>query len=401
MFFFLLSLLATTTQAQQQLEVVLKSGQRLPLVGLGVGNLAHDRIRWVVGHGVRELGVRVIDTAMASRNEHLIAGAIIEGRDEVLVVTKVWYTHLGYNRTRLAVADAVAGFSEGSRLVVLIHWPRCREDIPWMRCDEEEAELEERVKRAGPPPDPETAWRGSWRALEDAYDAGLVAAIGVSNFDVRDTRDLLGFARVVPHLAQINLWTYLFDPELVELLEKNEVAIQAYNAMNGVVARRRYAPRAYADLERLGTTTAVGTLVLAALAQRGVAVVPRASTVTHLAENSPAAVAAVPPLDAPTRDRIDEAMRALMTGNDFLQVEATFVNRLDETVGLFWVHAGDEEVAADLPAGDAATLRTYEGHEFVARVRGQKEVGRFRITTTTTHNHILLFDITRKTAAEL
>ena len=44
------------------------------------------------------------------------------------VVTKVWYTHLGYGRTKLAVEDMLAGLNGCCAVTMLIHWPRCRDD---------------------------------------------------------------------------------------------------------------------------------------------------------------------------------------------------------------------------------------------------------------------------------
>jgi len=133
------------------------------------------------------LDVRFVDTAMASRNEALIAQALagsgLGSANDVHVQTKVWYTHLGYARTQLAVRNSLANFatSPGPPPTVLLHWPRCRNDVPWMRCEEEESELPEEVKAVGPPPhlQPADAWEGSWAALEDAFLAGDVSNIGV------------------------------------------------------------------------------------------------------------------------------------------------------------------------------------------------------------------------------
>ena len=144
----------------------LSNGEWLPLVGVGVGNLPHEQLAAVLGEAVGDHGVRFVDTAAASRNERAIADALaplaVAAPGSVVVQTKVWYTHLGYARTRLSVEDSLAALSPDAarNVTVLLHWPRCRDDIPWMRCEAEEAELPERVKQAGPPPhlDRERAW---------------------------------------------------------------------------------------------------------------------------------------------------------------------------------------------------------------------------------------------------
>ena len=104
--------------ALAELTAQLSHGGYLPLVGLGVGNLQHELIPSVVERSVRELGVRHIDTAAASRNERAIALAVERAgvpEGAVSIQTKVWYTHLGYNRTMLSVRDSL------EQLLSLIH----------------------------------------------------------------------------------------------------------------------------------------------------------------------------------------------------------------------------------------------------------------------------------------
>jgi len=226
------------------LDFELSNGFELPVVGLGVGNLAHRSIPSVVSAGVERFGVRLVDTAMASNNEHLLQETLRRlPRPErrVVVVTKVWYTHLGYGRTRLAVEESLKSLGGGVDVVMLLHWPRCRDDVAWMRCAEEEAEAELRYRRAGPAPGAD-AWVGSWRALEEFYGAGRLAAIGVSNFDYDDTARLLRDAAVSPHVYQGNVWAFLFDPRLVELLREHRVRFVAYNVASGAHLRRDVVP---------------------------------------------------------------------------------------------------------------------------------------------------------------
>ena len=152
----------------------------IEFTGLGIGNLQHDRIEPVVKEAVGE-GIRLIDTAFASRNEHILAKALKsagEPGDDVNVLTKVWYTHLGYERTKLSVKESAANLGGKYPDIVILHWPRCNDAIEWMNCAGEEQALPEAVKKAGPPPSKDS-WKESWRALEEMYTEGLVKVGGL------------------------------------------------------------------------------------------------------------------------------------------------------------------------------------------------------------------------------
>lgn len=78
--------------------VKLSNDYTFPLVGVGVGNLAHDRIETNLMHALRNDGYRLIDTNRASHNERMVANAIEKGMENldpqdssniVNVVTKV------------------------------------------------------------------------------------------------------------------------------------------------------------------------------------------------------------------------------------------------------------------------------------------------------------------------
>lgn len=47
--------------------------------------------------------------------------------------------------------------------------------------------------------------RAAWKALEDAYEAGKLKAIGISNFQIADIERLLETAKIKPMVNQILL----------------------------------------------------------------------------------------------------------------------------------------------------------------------------------------------------
>merc|ERR1712161_16620 len=95
-------------------------------------------------------------------------------------------THLGYERTKLAVRDILnnlKGLGDKKNVIkvhILLHWPRCYDDVKWMNCEDEEKNLPDRIKNAGPAPhlDPDNAFIESWNALEEFYtDEGILRVL--------------------------------------------------------------------------------------------------------------------------------------------------------------------------------------------------------------------------------
>lgn len=384
------------------LDFELNNGNHFPVVGLGVGNLAHRSIPRVVSAAVADYGVRVLDTAMASANEGLLQETLrrLDGGvgAEVRVVTKIWYTHLGYGRTKVAVEESLRALGSQTKVTMLLHWPYCRDDIAWMRCADEERDLDLAYRRAGPAPrlDRAAAWRGSWKALEEFYAAGRLENIGISNFDAADVADLVDGSRITPQFYQGDVRSFLFDPRLTATLAAHKIVFMAYGVMGGIVKSER-APKAYRNLKALARKRGVpvSALVLRALAQRGVCTIPRASSPQHLGANAPAAVLDprqnLDPLDLGS---VFKLARALLTGVDVAPrrtspmdaegrgVVATFRNSAARAVAVLWENAETGErvpVAAPVAPGEIARLTTHPGHRFVA-IAGDTELHAFTVT---------------------
>eukprot|EP00978_Attheya_sp_CCMP212_P027877 scaffold94607_cov56-Attheya_sp.AAC.3 len=429
------------TDVDVEIPVVrLHNGAHLPLVGIGVGNLAHEQIRDVVGSALQS-DCRLIDTARASRNDHLVAEAIesgmndvthpiIEGThligrtskgdthlpvDAVHVVTKVWYTHLGYDRTVLSVGESLsdlAATASGStikiRVHVLLHWSRCHDDISWTDCEGEEEGLPAYVKEAGPAPhlNKETSWKESWKALEDLYtkhhdnsERVSIESIGVSNFDLTDMEELLHISRIIPHVIQGNVWDVVHDPHLMKFLEENNIVFQAFNVMNGIIAQRRKAFNAFLRLIRIceeleqtmpeGRTVSPSMLVLAWLVQSDISIIPRASSSDHQMDNSNSAIMSVPILSEEQQKRIKSAVSALLRGEDLPSekphdsVLVTFVNALAHgSINIFWAAPDtgvETPVLEEVSPGESFQLNTHPGHVFVAYDQDRKVRRQFRI----------------------
>ena len=111
----LLSLLSIVSGLNDDTKyVTLSNGLRIPKVGLGVGNMPNDAIADIIQQAMKDdLKYEILDTSRASRNEHIIANGLMKAFDQnedeipTQIITKVWYTHLGYERTKISVQESL------------------------------------------------------------------------------------------------------------------------------------------------------------------------------------------------------------------------------------------------------------------------------------------------------
>lgn len=61
----------------------------------------------------------------------------------------------------------------------------------------------------------------TWAALEKLVAAGKIRSIGISNFTVEATKDLLKTAKIPPAVNQIEAHPYLLQPALFKFLKDN------------------------------------------------------------------------------------------------------------------------------------------------------------------------------------
>ncbi|HEY0477297.1 MAG TPA: aldo/keto reductase [Kofleriaceae bacterium] len=263
-------------------RIPLATGAHIPQVGLGVyqsppGAATRDAITAAL-----ELGYRHIDTARIYGNEADVGAAIRASavpRDQVFVTTKLWNDDQGYD-TALRALDASLGRLGLDHVdLYLIHWP-----VPGKR-------------------------RESWRALERALADGRARAIGVSNYLVPHLRELLGEAKVVPHVNQIELTPFLQRREACALCRGHGIVIEAYSPLTR--GERLGHPVVGAIARAVGRTPA--QVLLRWGIQHGFVILPKSIRRERIAEN--AAVFDFT-LDAAAMAQLDGLEEGLATGWD-------------------------------------------------------------------------------------
>ena len=196
-----------------QNTLTLANGVQIPQLGLGTWFIPDESAADAVKAAV-ELGYRHIDTAQAYGNERGVGEGVRNcgvPREELFVVSKVAAEHKTYESAAASIDETLRKTGLEYMDMMIIHSPQ-----PWDKvnqCDDRYVEGN----------------RAAWRALEDAYKAGKLRAIGVSNFQIGDLESLMETATVKPMVNQILLHISNTPLELVDYCQKQGIAVEAYS----------------------------------------------------------------------------------------------------------------------------------------------------------------------------
>jgi 2,5-diketo-D-gluconate reductase A len=236
-------------------HVTLNNGIRMPIVGFGVFQIADaaECERSVVD--AIECGYRLIDTAASYMNEEAVGRGLRRSgvaRDELFVTSKLWVQDTGFERTREAIDKSLRRLQLDHLDLYLIHQPFG--DV-----------------------------HGSWRAMEEAYKAGKVRAIGLSNFQPDRLMDIKAFNEVPPAVNQVEVNPFHQQEESVRFMRDNGVQAEAWapfaEGRNNLFQQEALV--ALADKHR----KSVGQVVLRWLVQRGVVALAKSVRKERMAEN--------------------------------------------------------------------------------------------------------------------
>src|SRR6476469_2956591 len=184
---------------------------QIPRLGLGTWFIDDDRAAQAVKNAVA-IGYRNIDTAQAYGNERGVGEGVRSScipRDELFVSTKLAAEIKNYDDAIDAIDGSLASLGLDHIDLMLIHSPQPWDDF-----------------RGG---DYAEGNREAWRALEDAYQAGKIRSIGVSNFLESDLENILSTATVVPQVNQLLVQAGNTPAELLAHCESKGIIVQAYS----------------------------------------------------------------------------------------------------------------------------------------------------------------------------
>lgn len=206
------------------------------MLGLGTLRSGKDEVRNAVTSAIRQ-GYRLIDCAEVYGNETEVGDALKEiihegvvKREELFIVGKVFNNHHhipGESRVREACEASVKALG-GAIDLYLMHWPFKFEDS---NLPKEGLRLSDGSGRPRPEIQISCEFLETWSEMEKLKDAGLVKAIGVSNFTQPQLETLLQNCKQKPCANQVEFHPYLFQKSLAEYCKSTGIQLIAYSPL--------------------------------------------------------------------------------------------------------------------------------------------------------------------------
>ena len=190
----------------------LSNGVAIPKLGLGTWFINDKDVVEAVKEAAR-IGYRHIDTAQAYGNENGVGEGIKAcgvKREEMFVTTKLAAEIKSYKEAVASIDGSLKRLGLDYINLMIIHSPK-----PWTKFLEEEPYFEGN--------------REVWNALEEAYKAGKLRSIGVSNFQIADLDNILNSCSVEPMVNQVLAHISNTPKELIEYCQQKGILIQAYS----------------------------------------------------------------------------------------------------------------------------------------------------------------------------
>lgn len=226
----------------------------MPAVGYGVYQVSPDECVRCVEDALHA-GYRLIDTAQSYDNEYEVGQGLRQSgvvRGDIFLTTKIWIANAGYEKAKASIDDSLRRLQTDYIDLMLIHQPF-------------------------------GDYYGTYRAMEEAYKAGKLRAIGVSNFFADRFIDLCHNVEVMPAVNQVETHVFHQQAELHAIMDKYGVVHESW----GPFAEGRKDFFTHPVLQRIGTAhhKTAAQAALRFLLQKDIVVIPKSVHKDRMVQN--------------------------------------------------------------------------------------------------------------------
>ncbi|KAL4112953.1 hypothetical protein QTP88_016665 [Uroleucon formosanum] len=270
--------------------VKFNNGQLYPILGLGTWTataIIDDSQQFISSiKSAIDIGYRHIDCAAYYHNEKQLGKAIndkiLEGvikRDELFITSKLWNDKHRSELVEEALKNTLNDLCLSYVDLYLIHWPFGTSEEP------NATDSEGRLLGSG------ISYLETWKALESCVQKGLTKSIGVSNFNIKQLKDILEIASIKPVVNQVECHPYLTQNKMKEFCESNGILLIGYAPLGS-------AKRSWAEPEDIAILDdpivkqiadkykkTIAQILIKFQIQRGVIVIPKSSNSERQKEN--------------------------------------------------------------------------------------------------------------------
>ncbi len=182
--------------------ITLNNGVEMPMMGYGVWQIAPAECEHYVSEALKA-GYRSIDTAQAYYNEEGVGEAVSKSgipRKELFLTTKVWISNAGEEKAARSIDESLRKLKTDYVDLLLVHQPF-------------------------------GDYYGTYRAMEKAYRAGKVRAVGLSNFYDARFVDLAENMEVKPAVVQLETHVFSQQIKMRELMKAYGTRLMAWSPL--------------------------------------------------------------------------------------------------------------------------------------------------------------------------
>lgn len=235
--------------------VTLNNGVKMPREGFGVFQVPDPEVCKQAVLDAIETGYRLIDTAAAYGNEEAVGAAVRESgvpREEIFVTTKLWVSDASYEKAKAAIESSLKKLGLDYIDLYLIHQPM-------------------------------GDYIGAYRAMEEAYKAGKLKAIGVCNCYPHVLADICETVEITPMVNQVELHPFFQQLEALKLMAEYKVVPEAW----GPFAEGKHGIFTNPILTGIGAKygKSAAQVALRWNIQRGVVVIPKSTHKNRMEQN--------------------------------------------------------------------------------------------------------------------